>query len=160
MKLIKLLILFFVLNLNFVQATEIDYAQQVKMFEACADDKFKNYYGSSYYEDFIKTSLKNKLMTSQPYEWLYEDCEAQSHTKPITFKLKSKLYEQDLKEITKRVFEKCSDNRYVLEYGDSYNNFLQKDLKVKMNDLEYEWFVEACEEEYQNYPIKFRLKYY
>ena len=47
MKLIKLLILVFVLNLNFVQATEIDYAQQVKMFEACADDKFKNYYGSS-----------------------------------------------------------------------------------------------------------------
>jgi hypothetical protein len=99
-------------------------------------------------------------MTSQPYEWLYEDCETQSHSKPITFKLKSKLYEQDLKEITKRVFEKCSDNRYVLEYGDNYNNFLQKDLKVKMNDLEYEWFVEACEEEYQNYPIKFRLKYY
>ena len=130
MKLVKFLILFFVLNLNFVQAAEIEYAQQVKMFEACADDKFKNYYGSSYYEDFIKTSLKNKL------------------------------YEQDLKEITKRVFEKCSDNRYVLEYGDKYNNFLQNDLKVKMNDLEYEWFVEACEEEYQNYPIKFRLKYY
>src|SRR6056300_763327 len=113
MKLIKLLILVFVLNLNFVQAAEVDYAKQVKMFEACADDKFKNYYGSSY-EDFVKTSLKNKLMTSQPYEWLYEDCEAQSHTKPITFKLKNKLYEQDLKEITKRVFEKCSDNRYAI----------------------------------------------
>ena len=91
MKLVKFLILVFVLNLNFVQATEVDYEQQVKMFEACADDKFKNYYGSSYYEDFIKTSLKNKLMTSQPYEWLYEDCEAQSHSKPITFKLKNKI---------------------------------------------------------------------
>ena len=85
---------------------------------------------------------------------------AQSHSKPITFKLKNKLYEQDLKEITKRVFEKCSDNRYALEYGDNYKNFLQKDLKVKMNDLEYEWFVEACEKEYQIYPIKFQLKYY
>src|SRR5210317_1634864 len=131
MKLIKFLILVFVLNLNFVQATEIEYAQQVKMFEACADDKFKNYYGSSY-EDFIKTSLKNKLMTSQPYEWLYEDCEAQSYSKPITFKLKNKLYEQDLKEITKRVFEKCSDNRYVIKYGDKYNNVLKKDIKDKM----------------------------
>ena len=86
MKLIKLLILVFVLNLNFTQASEVDYAQQVKMFEACADDKFKNYYGSSY-EDFVKTSLKDKLMTSQPYEWLYEDCETQSHSKPVTFKL-------------------------------------------------------------------------
>ena len=95
MKIIKFLTIFFVLNLNFAQAAEIDYGQQVKMFEACADDKFKNYYGSSYYEDFIKTSLKNKLMTSQPYEWLYEDCETQSHSKPITFKLKNKLYEQD-----------------------------------------------------------------
>ena len=159
MKLIKLLILVFVLNLNFVQAAEIDYAQQVKMFEACADDKFKNYYGSSY-EDFVKTSLKNKLMTSQPYEWLYEDCEAQSHSKPITFKLKNKLYEQDLKEITKKIFEKCTDQRYLQEYGEKYISFLEQDIKTKMNDLEYEWFVEACEYEYQNYPIKFRLKYY
>ena len=159
MKLIKLLILVFVLNLNFTQASEIDYAQQVKMFEACADDKFKNYYGSSY-EDFVKTSLKNKLMTSQPYEWLYEDCEAQSHSKPITFKLKNKLYEQDLKEITKKIFEKCTDQRYLQEYGEKYNSFLEQDIKTKMNDLEYEWFVEACEYEYQNYPIKFRLKYY
>jgi hypothetical protein len=159
MKLIKLLILVFVLNLNFVQAAEIDYAQQVKMFEACADDKFKNYYGSSY-EDFVKTSLKNKLMTSQPYEWLYEDCEAQSHSKPITFKLKNKLYEQDLKEITKKIFEKCTDQRYLQEYGEKYISFLEQDIKTKMNELEYEWFVEACEDEYQNYPIKFRLKYY
>jgi len=159
MKLIKLLILVFVLNLNFTQASEIDYAQQVKMFEACADDKFKNYYGSSY-EDFVKTSLKNKLMTSQPYEWLYEDCEAQSHSKPITFKLKNKLYEQDLKEITKKIFEKCTDQRYLQEYGEKYISFLEQDIKTKMNDLEYEWFVEACEDEYQNYPIKFRLKYY
>ncbi len=125
MKLVKFLILAFILNLNFTQASEVDYAQQVKMFEACADDKFKNYYGSSY-EDFVKTSLKNKLMTSQPYEWLYEDCEAQSHSKPITFKLKNKLYEQDLKEITKRVFEKCSDNRYALEYGDNYKIFYKR----------------------------------
>jgi hypothetical protein len=159
MKLIKLLILVFVLNLNFVQAAEVDYAQQVKMFEACADDKFKNYYGSSY-EDFVKTSLKNKLMTSQPYEWLYEDCEAQSHSKPITFKLKNKLYEQDLKEITKKIFEKCTDQRYLQEYGEKYISFLEQDIKTKMNELEYEWFVEACEDEYQNYPIKFRLKYY
>ena len=64
MKLIKLLILVFVLNLNFVQAAEVDYAQQVKMFEACADDKFKNYYSSSYYEDFIKTSLKKDFQSS------------------------------------------------------------------------------------------------
>jgi hypothetical protein len=154
-----LLILVFVLNLNFVQAAEVDYAQQVKMFEACADDKFKNYYGSSY-EDFVKTSLKNKLMTSQPYEWLYEDCEAQSHSKPITFKLKNKLYEQDLKEITKKIFEKCTDQRYLQEYGEKYISFLEQDIKTKMNELEYEWFVEACEDEYQNYPIKFRLKYY
>jgi len=159
MKLVKFLILAFILNLNFTQASEVDYAQQVKMFEACADDKFKNYYGSSY-EDFVKTSLKNKLMTSQPYEWLYEDCEAQSHSKPITFKLKNKLYEQDLKEITKKIFEKCTDQRYLQEYGEKYISFLEQDIKTKMNDLEYEWFVEACEDEYQNYPIKFRLKYY
>ena len=26
--------------------------------------------------------------------------------------------------------------------------------------IEYEWFVEACEDEYRTYPIKFKLKYF
>ena len=26
--------------------------------------------------------------------------------------------------------------------------------------IEYEWFIEACEDEYKTYPIKFKIKYF
>jgi len=50
---------------------------------------------------------------------------------------------------------------YVLEFGDHYNKFLELKIRDKIRlQLNYEWFVEACEEEYRTYPIKFKLKYF
>jgi hypothetical protein len=37
------------------------------------------------------------------------------------------------------------------------------DLKIKEKmrlQIDYEWYVESCEDEYTTYPIKFKLKYF
>ena len=79
----------------------------------------------------------------------------------MTFNLKSTLYQEDLNEVTSKVFERCGDEKYVMEFGDAYNDFLNLSIKEKMKkQLEYEWFIEECELEYRTYPIKFKLKYY
>ena len=41
----------------------------------------------------------------------------------------------------------------------------EEDIDLKIQDkmkqqIEYEWFVEACEDEYRAYPTKFKLKYF
>ena len=58
-------------------------------------------------------------------------------------------------------FKKYFQNqKYIENNGDTYNEFLSKPIKVKMlEDVEYDWMVEGCEDEYQDYPIKFKLKY-
>ena len=47
------------------------------MYEKCADQSFKNQYGSKYI-DYLNKPLKVKLANSTPYEWFYEDCEAEN----------------------------------------------------------------------------------
>ena len=70
------------------------------------------------------------------------------------------LDEEDLDEITAEIFERCADERYVLEFGQYYNKFLDFNIKEKMRlQIDYEWYVESCEDEYRTYPIKFKLKY-
>jgi hypothetical protein len=133
---------------------------RTKMFESCADQLFVSHFGNQL-EDYLSLTLKTKINKSQVYEWLYEDCEEQSQTKPISFNLKNTLYKEDLNEITSEVFERCADERYVVEFSDTSSKFLNLGLKDKIKQqIEYEWYVEACEEEYRNYPIKFRIKYY
>ena len=49
---------------------------------------------------------------------------------------------------------------FVSYNGDTYSEFLSKPIKTKIfEDVEYDWMLEGCEDEYQNYPIKFKLKY-
>jgi len=103
--------------------------------------------------------LKVKISNSTPYEWFFEDCEIEHKNNPIKFKVKNSIYKEDVNEITRKVFETCGDQRYVLEHGDIYNEFLAKPIIVKMQEIEYDWSVEFCENEYNNYPIKFILKY-
>lgn len=135
-------------------------ANKTKMFESCADELFITQFGNQL-EDYLLLTVKTKIDQSQPYEWFYEDCEKKANTKPISFNLKNSLYKEDLDEITSKVFERCADERYVLEFGDSYNHFLDLNLKEKMKtQIEYEWYVEICEDEYRAYPIKFKLKYF
>ena len=72
-------------------------------------------------------------------------------------------------QITLKVmYEKCADqsfknqygSKYIDNNGDIYSEFLSKPINIKMlQDVEYDWMVEGCEDEYQNYPIKFKLKY-
>ena len=104
--------------------------------------------------------LKVKLTNSTPYQWFYEDCEAENLKHPITFKVKNSVYKNELDNLTAKVFEVCANQKYVDNNGDTYSEFLNKPIKVKMlEDIEYDWMVEGCEDEYQNYPIKFKLKY-
>ena len=46
----------------------------------------------------------------------------------------------------------------------SLNDYFKKNPKWTKDPIsvaiEYEWFVEACEDEYKTYPIKFKLKYF
>ena len=71
------------------------------------------------------------------------------------------LYKKDLDEITSKIFGRCADERYVLEFGEDYNRFLELEIRDKIRlQINYEWFVEECEEEYRAYPIKFKLKYF
>ena len=155
--------------------SNIGYSQDLanfKKYETCADnslisnfktrsnDYFFAHFGTKI-DEYLSLSIENKIEKNQVYEWLYEDCEKQAQTKPISFNLKNTLYKEDLNEITSEVFERCADERYVVEFGDTYSQFLSLNLKDKIKQqIEYEWYVEACEEEYRNYPIKFRIKYY
>ena len=128
-------------------------------YEKCADQTFKSEYGSKYI-DYLNKPLKMKLINSTPYEWFYEDCEAKNLKHPISFQVKNSIYKNELDDLTAKVFEVCANQKYVESNGDTYSEFLNKPIKVKMlEDIEYDWMVEGCEEEYQNYPIKFKLKY-
>jgi len=50
--------------------------------------------------------------------------------------------------------------KFVLEQGgDVYSEFLDQPINIKAKDVEYDWSLEFCEEEYRDYPIKFNLKY-
>ena len=141
----------------------LSYAENLdksRMIETCADEMFVQHFGNSL-DDYLSLSVKTKIDKSEPYLWLYKDCEKNAKKKPISFNLKNHLYQDDLDEITSKVFERCADERYVLEFGDTYNYFLDLNLKEKIKQqIEYGWFVEACEEEYRDYPITFRIKYY
>ena len=154
---------FYFLTIISILITNLGYAEnkdRTKMFESCADELFVAHFGNQL-EDYLSLSVKTKIDQSQPYEWLYEDCEKQADKKPISFNLKNSLYKEDLDAITSIVFERCADQRYVLEFGDTYSHFLDLKLQDKMKQqIEYEWFVEACEDEYRAYPTKFKLKYY
>ena len=133
---------------------------RVKTYEVCADDTFVRQFGDNF-RYFLSMHIKTKIYKNRAYEWMYEDCEKQSKSKPITFNLKNKLYKEDLDEITAEIFGKCADEMYVLEFSDHYNKFLELKIRDKIRlQLNYEWFVEACEEEYRTYPIKFKLKYF
>ena len=128
-------------------------------YEKCADQTFKSEYGSKYI-DYLNKPLKIKLTNSTPYEWFYEDCEAKNLKHPISFQVKNSIYKNELDDLTAKVFEVCANQKYVENNGDTYSEFLNKHIKVKMlEDIEYDWIVEGCEDEYQNYPIKFKLKY-
>ena len=154
---------YYFLTLISILITNLSYAEntnRTKMFESCADQLFVSHFGNQL-EDYLSLTLKTKINKSQVYEWLYEDCEEQSQTKPISFNLKNTLYKEDLNEITSEVFERCADERYVVEFSDTSSQFLNLGLKDKIKQqIEYEWYVEACEDEYRSYPIKFRIKYY
>ena len=158
--LVKIIFIFSLLIL-FIQpsvANEIKQANIVKMFESCADNSFKNQFGQKN-NDYLMKPLKVKISNSTPYEWFFEDCEIEHKNNPIKFKFKKSIYKEYVNEITRKVFETCGDQRYVLEHGDIYNEFLAKPIIVKMQEIEYDWSVEFCENEYNNYPIKFILKY-
>ena len=145
---------------------------EIKKYESCADEllvnnfktKVDDYFFAHFeteIDNYLSLSVQAKIDNNQVYEWFYEDCEKQAQTKPISFNLKNTLYKDDINEITSEVFERCADERYVVEFGDTYSQFLSLNLKDKIKQqIEYEWYVEACEEEYRNYPVKFRIKYY
>tara|TARA_B110000977_G_scaffold124359_1_gene159331 strand:+ start:32 stop:412 length:381 start_codon:yes stop_codon:yes gene_type:complete len=119
----------------------------------------KNQYGSKYI-DYLNKPLKVKLANSTPYEWFYEDCETENSQHPIKFKVKNSIYNNELDNITAKIFEVCANQKYIDNNGDIYSEFLSKSINIKMlQDVEYDWMVEGCEDEYQNYPIKFKLKY-
>ena len=133
---------------------------KVEMYEVCADNLFVRQFGDKF-RYYLSMHVKTKIYKNKVYQWLYEDCEKQSKSKPITFNLKNKLYKQDLDEITSKIFGRCADERYVLEFGEDYNRFLELEIRDKIRlQINYEWFVEECEEEYRTYPIKFKLKYF
>ena len=159
----KVLKVIFILSLSilFIKpsvANEIDQAKLKKMFESCADNSFKNQFGNKY-NDYLTKPLVVKISNSTPYEWFFEDCEIEHKNNPIKFNVKNSIYKEDINEVTRKVFESCADQRYVLEHSDIYNEFLAKPINIKMKDIEYDWMVESCEDEYGNYPIKFNLKY-
>jgi len=151
------LILVSLLTIKTIQAENID---RDKMIESCADETFIAEFGHRVV-NYLKLPAEEKIKTNEPYRWLYRDCKKQAERKPISFNLKNSLYKEDLDTITSVVFERCADERYVLEFGDTYSHFLDLKLQDKMRQqIEYEWFVETCEEEFRDYPIKFRIKYY
>ena len=169
LKKIYLLGFLFTLLINHSYSQNLD---EIKKYESCADEllvnnfktKVDDYFFAHFeteIDNYLSLSVQAKIDNNQVYEWFYEDCEKQAQTKPISFNLKNTLYKDDINEITSEVFERCADERYVLEFGYTYSQFLDLNLKDKMKQqIEYEWYVEACEDEYREYPIKFKLKYY
>tara|TARA_B100001094_G_scaffold328685_1_gene389654 strand:+ start:2211 stop:2699 length:489 start_codon:yes stop_codon:yes gene_type:complete len=157
----KILILAFSLCF-FYQPLIADTESQISLkilYEKCADKTFKNQYGNQYI-DYLKKPVKIKLSNSIPYEWFYEDCEAENSNYPVKSKVKHLNYNSELDVLTAKVFEVCANQKYIDNNGDTYNEFLSKPIKVKMlEDVEYDWMVEGCEDEYHDYPIKFKLKY-
>ena len=160
----KVLKAIFILSLSifFIRsslANETDQVKLRKMFESCADNSFKNQFGQKY-NDYLKKSLIVKISNSTPYEWFFEDCEIEHKDNPTKFNVKNSIYKEDVNEMTRKVFEFCADQRYLLEQGgDVYSEFLDQPINIKAKDVEYDWSLEFCEEEYRDYPIKFNLKY-
>ena len=79
----KILILAFSLCF-FYQPLIADTESQISLkilYEKCADKTFKNQYGNQYI-DYLKKPVKIKLSNSIPYEWFYEDCEAENSNYP------------------------------------------------------------------------------
>ena len=157
---------FFIILISFILITSPSFSEKtddnlkVEMYESCADEIFVRQFGDKF-QYFLSMHIKTKIYQNKVYQWLYEDCEKQSKSKPITFNLKNKLYKKDLDEITDEIFGRCADERYVMEFGEHYNRFLELKIRDKIRlEINYEWFVEACEEEYRAYPIKFKLKYF
>jgi len=155
--------IFLIISLSFF-FTSTSYSQNIenlqRMHEVCADELFIAQFGNKYH-DYLTFPVRTKINKSMPYEIFYEDCEKQHQTKPISYNLKSSLYKDGVDEITSKVFESCGDEKYVMEFGNIYDDFLNLGIKEKMKkQIEYEWFIEECEIEYRTYPIKFKLKYY
>ena len=116
-------------------AEEIDQAKFEKMIESCADNSFKDQFGQKY-NDYLKKSLIVKISNSTPYEWFFEDCEIEHKDNPIKFKVKNSIYKEDVNEITRKVFETCADQRYLLEQGgDVYSEFLDQPINIKMKEI-------------------------
>ena len=76
-------------------------------FEKCADQTFKSEYGRKYI-DYLNKPLKIKLANSTPYEWFYEDCEAENLNHPITFKVKNSIYNNELDDLFYLIFLQSS----------------------------------------------------
>ena len=143
-----------------ISPTYAENTNKIELIESCANDSFVEHFGNQL-DNFLSLPVKTKINKSEPYLWLYRDCEKLSKQNPISFNLKNNLYKEDLNEITSIVFERCADERYVLEFGDTYSYFLDLNLKEKMKQqIEYQWYVETCEEEYREFPNSFRIKYY
>ena len=81
-------------------------------YEKCADQTFKSEYGRKDI-NYLNKPLKIKLANSTPYEWFYEDCEAENLNHPITFKLKNSVYKNELDNLTAKIFEVCANQKYV-----------------------------------------------
>ena len=160
----KVLKAIFILSLSilFIQpsvANEIDQVKLRKMYESCADNSFKNYYGSKYH-DYLSKPLTLKIANSTPYEIFFEDCEFEQNKYPIKFNVKNSIYKEAIDEVTRKVFEICANQRYLSELnGDAEDEFLSKPINIKAKYIDYDWSLEFCEDEYKNYPIKFNLKY-
>ena len=160
----KLLKAIFILSLSifFIQssiANEIDQVKLRKMYESCADNSFKNYYGSKYH-DYLSKPLTLKIANSTPYEMFFEDCEFEQNKYPIKFNVKNSIYKEAIDEVTRKVFEICAIQRYLSELnGDAEDEFLSKPINIKAKYIDYDWSLELCEDEYKNYPIKFNIKY-
>ena len=154
----------FIILISLILITSPSFSEKAdnlqRMHEVCADELFIAQFGNKYH-DYLTFPVRTKINKSMPYEIFYEDCEKQHQTKPISYNLKSSLYKDGVDEITSKVFERCGDERYVMEFGNIYDDFLNLGIKEKMKkQIEYEWFIEECEIEYRTYPIKFKLKYY
>ena len=71
---------FYFLTLISILITNLSYAENTdrsEMFESCADELFVAHFGNQL-EDYLSLSVKTKIDQSQPYEWLFEDCEKQA----------------------------------------------------------------------------------
>ena len=156
----KIIVLIFFCSLNTSTYSLETYEKYlVSDYENCADQKFTSEFYPKY-DYYVSMTLPSKIKLNRYYEWFFEDCEKEASNSPIKFKVRNTIYKDDVDEITRRLFETCGDYRYLQENGDTYSEFLKKPLNIKMiEEIEYDWMIEACEKEYQTYPIKFILKY-